>query len=323
MLKPRGDMLKPRGYGRRTATRERTTMTLNDLEIVVAGGHALTRAQAERVLASADLVTTGELGETARKARTGDLVTFGRVVEIRGEALRENIGEAGEVRITGAPTSVEDACERTRAAAAIAGGVPVTGFSLVDLAALAGGDSAALTAAARALSEAGLAAVAEVPADAFASAEDLVAAVEGARRGGLGAWRVTVNRGAMNDRLDLIERVVRLQRTSGDVRAFAPLPRLDPPDEPSTGYDDVRTVAIARLMAADIPVIQVDWPLYGPKLAQVAIAYGAGDIDGVAPVDAPALGPRRAARAEIERQIRAASAVPVERNGRYERRHAR
>lgn len=297
-------------------------MTLNDLETVVAGGHALTRAQAERVLASADLVTIGELGETARKVRTGDLVTFGRVVEVGGEATPDNTGEAGEVRLTGTPQSIDDACERTRAAATMAKDLPVTGFSLADLVALTGADPAALTAAARALRQAGLAAVAEVPADGFASAEDLIAAVDAVRRGGLGAWRVTVNRAAMNERLDLIERVVRLQQVSGDVRAFAPLPRLDPSDEPSTGYDDVRTVAVARLMAVDIPVIQVDWPLYGPKLAQVAIAYGAGDIDGIAPVDAPTLGPRRAARAEIERQIRAASAVPIERNGRYERRQA-
>jgi aminodeoxyfutalosine synthase len=139
------------------------------------------------------------------------------------------------------------------------------------------------------------------------------------RSGGLGAWRFTVRRAAIGARLDLIERVAAVQRMAGDVRAFAPLPRVDPVDEPSTGYDDVRTVAVARVMAIDVPVIQVDWPLYGPKLAQVAITFGAGDIDGVAPVDDPSLGPRRAARAEIERQIRAAGAVPAERTARYER----
>jgi 2-iminoacetate synthase ThiH len=48
-----------------------------------------------------------------------------------------------------------------------------------------------------------------------------------------------------------------------------------------------------------------------PKLAQVAIAYGANDIDGVAVVDQAELGPRRSAREEIERQIRAVVATPV------------
>ncbi len=281
----------------------------------------MTRPEAERLLASADLIAMGELGEAARQARTSDIVTFGRVADMNADSTAAAVGEAGEVRLTGTPQSLEEACARTRAAAAVASGVPVTGFSLADLASLVGADPAALNAAARALVEAGLTAVAEIPADRFASAEELITAVDAVRRGGLGAWRVTVQRAAMSDQLDLIERVVRLQQATGDVRAFAPLPRLDPPDEPSTGYDDVRTIAIARLMAADIPVIQVDWPLHGPKLAQVAITYGAGDIDGIAPVDEPALGPRRAARAEIERQIRAASAVPVERHGRYERRH--
>ena len=90
-------------------------------------------------------------------------------------------------------------------------------------------------------------------------------------------------------------------------------------EAPSTGYDDVKTVALARL-ATPIPTIQVSWPLYGPKLAQVAIAYGADDLDAVAAIDAVDLGRRRSAREDIERQIRAACAVPVERNGLFEAR---
>jgi 2-iminoacetate synthase ThiH len=65
--------------------------------------------------------------------------------------------------------------------------------------------------------------------------------------------------------------------------------------------------------------VQVDWLLHGPKLAQVSILYGANDLDGVAAEDDLTLGPRRTPREEIHRQIRAAGAVPVERNGRYER----
>ena len=109
-----------------------------------------------------------------------------------------------------------------------------------------------------------------------------------------------------------------VQRETAALKAFAPLPRRDPRDTPSTGYDDVKTIAVARLACPDIGAIQVDWPLYGPKLAQVAIAYGADDIDGVAAVDDPALGSRRAAAADVERQIRSAFASPRERNGRFE-----
>jgi aminodeoxyfutalosine synthase len=72
-------------------------------------------------------------------------------------------------------------------------------------------------------------------------------------------------------------------------------------------------------VARDVPSIQVDWALYGPKLAQVALTVGADDVDGVAAVESSALGPRRSALEEILRNIRAAGLTPVERTGRYER----
>jgi aminodeoxyfutalosine synthase len=294
-------------------------MTLHDLEDIITAGRPLTLADAARLLATMDLPSLGMLGEAVRKARTGEVVTFGRVAVFDPGTAPPAIGQAGEVRLGGRPDTIAQAREQVRAAVSLAGGVPVTGYSLADLVALAGGSHAPLVEMARALAADGLTAVAEAPVDAFPDATALIAAVEAVRRGGLGAWRVTVHRApSMEARLERIDRVARLQLAAGDVRAFAPLPRVDPSDEPSTGFDDVRTVAAARLML-DGSVIQVDWPLYGPKLAQVAVTFGAGDIDGVAAVDDAALGPRRAARADIERQIRAASGTPVERNGRYER----
>ena len=63
-----------------------------------------------------------------------------------------------------------------------------------------------------------------------------------------------------------------------------------------------------------MPSIQVDWALYGPKLAQVAIAYGADDIDNVAAIDTLGLGHRRSPATDISRQITAAFATPAARN---------
>ena len=145
-----------------------------------------------------------------------------------------------------------------------------------------------------------------------------VSAVNAAARAGLAVRTATVTRAAFADRLDLIERAIAVQRETGAFTAFAPLPRLDPHEEPATGYDDVRTVALARVMCGEIASIQVDWVLYGPKLAQVAIAYGADDLDRIPASSAPDLGRRRSAREEIERHIRAAFAEPVERDGRFE-----
>ena len=139
------------------------------------------------------------------------------------------------------------------------------------------------------------------------------------RVSGLGTPRLTVSRGAFAERLTIFECAAAIQRETGAFKTFAPLPRFDPADQPSTGYDDVRTVALARLMC-DIPSIQVDWPSYGPKLAQVAIAFGADDVDRVSPFAAPELGRRRSPREEMARHIRMAFAEPVERDGRHGRR---
>jgi 2-iminoacetate synthase ThiH len=52
-------------------------------------------------------------------------------------------------------------------------------------------------------------------------------------------------------------------------------------------------------------------------LAQVALTFGADDVDGVSPSDASPHGLRRAPLEEITRNIRAAGLVPVERDGRF------
>ncbi len=118
----------------------------------------------------------------------------------------------------------------------------------------------------------------------------------------------------------ILERARALQAAIGGFRTFAPLPRTFTAAHPSTGFDDVKQVALARLLVPAIESIQVDWPLYGPKLAQVALTVGADDVDGVAAVEIGTLGTRRSALEEIRGNIRAAALDPIERNGRFESR---
>jgi hypothetical protein len=294
------------------------TSSVSAFEPIVAAGTPLTRDQAEALLRDPDLVSVGMLGEQARVATTGNRVAYGRVLELGAGVSIEGVEQAGEIRLAEMPASTEDALSRVSEAVKVTGGRPLTGFSLATLLHLTGGDHLALADFARALRSAGLEAVAELPLDLVGDAENTVEVVRAALHGGLAVRRATIAEASIGDRLELIERAVLVQRETSAFRAFAPLPRRDPATLPATGYDDVRTVAAARLMARSIPFIQVDWPLYGPKLAQVAIAYGANDIDGVAVTDALNLGPRRSPKEDIERQIRAASCVPVERDGRYE-----
>jgi aminodeoxyfutalosine synthase len=116
----------------------------------------------------------------------------------------------------------------------------------------------------------------------------------------------------------IVEKARRLQDQTGGFIAFAPLPRGVPVTQPTTGYDDVKQIALARLLAGNIPSIQVDWPLYGPKLAQVALTMGADDVDGIEAVDPGVLGTRRSPIEEIKGNIRAAFLDPAERDGRFE-----
>jgi hypothetical protein len=294
-------------------------MSIGDFEKLAAAGQPFSAADARLVLESPDLTTVGHLGELARKQASGDVITFGRLVEVVDNAFPASVGDAGELRLGGLVNSIEDAVNRVGRGRALAGRIALTGFSAASLFALSGRSLEQLESHAHQLSAAGLDAVAECQLDAFSDAEEAVAVLRAIERGGVSVFRLTVDRAPVGDRLALIERAAVVRAASDGVRAFAPLPRHDPADQPATGYDDVRTVAVARLMCTSISHIQVDWPLYGPKLAQVALMYGANDVDGVAAVDTSGLGTRRSPLEDIRRQIRAAAGEPVERNGRYER----
>ncbi len=113
-----------------------------------------------------------------------------------------------------------------------------------------------------------------------------------------------------------------VQTSVGGVRAFAPLARTSAAAQPSTGYDDVKQIAVARLLAANIDSIQVDWALYGPKLAQVALTMGADDVDSVSALEGD-LGRRRSPIEEIRGNISAAGLEPIERDGRFLPRNTR
>ena len=119
-------------------------------------------------------------------------------------------------------------------------------------------------------------------------------ALELVRKAGLGLARLTVQHTAGTaERLEHVLRARTLQQSLGWIESFAPLGRSWLPGVPSTGYEDVRQVALARLLLDNIASIQVDWVRYGPKLAQVALTVGADDIDGVSPLDDTGEGRRR------------------------------
>lgn len=272
--------------------------------------------EARRIFESPNLIGIGVRADEVRRQMHGARTTFVRVFELHVDAVPPALPArvtAGEFRIVGSPASVEAAVAAVRAVVPLASGAPVTGFTFDDLAGLGG---ASFGEVCRTLRDAGLEAVAEIQVDLLQPGAE--AAIAEARASGLTLTRLTVQALAEADPLAIVQRATDLQTAVGGFRVFAPLPRTSSIAAPTTGYDDVKLVAIARLLAAGIESIQVDWPLYGPKLAQFALTVGADDVDGVAAVDPGTLGPRRSPLEEIRANIRSAALEPVERNARYE-----
>ena len=301
--------------------------SLFDLASKVAAGGPLAEQDARQLAATTDLATVGMVAAEARRVHGGDGVTFVRVAEFAcGETLPDAgfPAGAGEVRITGVPASVEEAIATVRACASAgatgAAGRILTGFSLADLWTIAGGKAAVLRELAATLKGAGLTAVADVAVDQDGrlTRVQLEEAIEAVTAGGLLApvarWET-----APADPVAALKSVRELQVKTNAFRAFAPLPRTAETEPPQTGYDGVKLVALARVMLDNVAAIQVDWIRHGPKLAQVALLFGASDLDRVSPSDDSPLGHRRAPLEEVQRNITAAFLKPIERDGRFEK----
>ena len=290
----------------------------------------LSTEDARSLLSTPDLIAVGVQADDARRAMHGARTTFGRVLEVHVDAIPSALPpdeKAGELRIIGTPSNESAAIAAVNALVALGEGQPgrdgnqrrpLTGFSLADLRSLVSSVDE-FKHLCRRLRGAGLEAVADVPLDLLDDAAETITA---ARDAHLKVRRLTVQAlpsgdTRAEDLISFVERARDLQAAVGDLKAFAPLPRTMSIAQPTTGYDDVKLIALARLIVTNISSIQVDWPLYGPKLAQVALTMGADDVDGIAAVDSSALGPRRSPVEEIKTNIRAAALEPIERDGRF------
>jgi len=266
------------------------------------------------LVASRDLIGLGALADERRRRRHGNHVTFVRVQEVSAssDGLRL-LPAAGELRITGdPPTDRREATAAVERAVAVGASIPVTAFALHELAMLCSDDAVSLRRLLVDLREAGLAMVSEARADLPRALEWL----EVSHAADVDVARLTVGESGVDDGVALARQIAAWGPSVAHVHAFAPLPLMDP--RATTGYGDARRVALARLLVENIGSIQVDWIAYGPKLAQVALTFGADDVDRVSAVDSLEHGRRRVAIEEIRRNIEGASLVPIQRNGLFE-----
>ncbi len=253
-------------------------------------GEALTAAELDE-LASADLLSLGMLADEVRRARVGDTVTY---------------APDAESRLTTLPDSLAGATARVREAKAAPG--PVAGYSLADVIDRHWGP---LTAVLQQLKSAGLDAIAEAPVDRIA---DIATALRAAQDAGVVVGCLSLQKPLAGGRTDFLLTLRSIVEQFPAIETVAPLPREQSIAAPTTGYDDVRAVALARLALPSVRNIQVDWTQYGPKLAQVALTFGANDLDRVSTIDDASLGRRRRSVEDVRRNIAAAGFTAIERS---------
>src|ERR1700681_1874691 len=131
----------------------------------------------------------------------------------------------------------------------------------------------------------------------------------------------------VEDRLDHLLRLRELQDETHGFQTFIPL-AFHPDNTPlehipkTTGFDDIREIAVSRLMLDNIPHIKAYWVMMTPKIAQIAQRFGADDLDGTVVEekiyhDAGATTSQSLRRGELTRLIREAGREPVERDTLY------
>jgi aminodeoxyfutalosine synthase len=129
------------------------------------------------------------------------------------------------------------------------------------------------------------------------------------------------------DRVDHLLKLRGLQDETGGFVTFIPL-AFHPDNTPlhhipsTTGFADIREIAVSRLLLDNIPHIKAYWIMMTPKIAQIAQRFGADDLDGTVVEekiyhDAGATTSQSLRRGELMRLIREAGREPVERDTLY------
>ncbi len=129
------------------------------------------------------------------------------------------------------------------------------------------------------------------------------------------------------DRVDHLLKLRALQDDTGGFQTFIPL-AFHPANTAmehigtTTGMEDIRNIAVARLLLDNIGHIKAYWVMMTPPVAQIALRFGADDIDGTVVEekiyhDAGSTVTQGMRRGELLRLIREAGREPFERDTLY------
>jgi aminodeoxyfutalosine synthase len=131
----------------------------------------------------------------------------------------------------------------------------------------------------------------------------------------------------VEERVDHLNRLRLLQDETGGFQTYIPLSFHPENSEMAhvpgpTALDELREIALGRLMLDNIAHVKAYWILMDIPIAQLSLSYGADDVDGTVVEEkiyheAGATTPQRVQRDELIRWIRDAGRVPVERDTLY------
>ncbi len=136
---------------------------------------------------------------------------------------------------------------------------------------------------------------------------------------------------SLADRLDHMLRLRALQDETGGFFSFIPL-AFQPDNnllarelnktEFTTGLDDLRNLAVARIMLDNFPHIKGYWVMITPELTQVALSCGVSDIDGTIKDEriahaSGAITEQGLTESELVKLIQATNRIPVKRDALY------
>ena len=135
---------------------------------------------------------------------------------------------------------------------------------------------------------------------------------------------------------DRIEHLTLLRRLQDDTRGFLTyIPLAYHPDHnelgeemgrvgtATTGYEDLKNIAVGRLYLDNIPHVKTHWPMVTPFVSQVALSFGCDDVEGTVVYEriyheAGAHTAMHLPYMDLVRLIRGAGKLPVERDSLYQ-----
>jgi aminodeoxyfutalosine synthase len=131
----------------------------------------------------------------------------------------------------------------------------------------------------------------------------------------------------VEERLEHLEMLRDAQDETGGFLAYIPLAFHPKNTELSrlsktTGLDDLKNIAVARCFLDNFPHIKAYWVMIGQKLAQIALSFGADDVDGTVKEEiithmAGAETEQAMTRDQLLRMIQEAGRIPIERDTLY------